>query len=321
MYEKMIVSKIGLLYCGVFLEDVELKVPSEIKKLKECFELGIVDIDISIINITSEPKCLLNMKDSYLIDKVESLLKNKISKKSKKIIKYLEVLYYLEDLNFNGSVDNVVCVENKGVLFNYTEKISNRILSFSKYFLIDLMGNNDFACYYFLRDIIEDIKLYLYFIIVPEDKSYIEHKETIRNNLENEGNGWNYDIKKIIMNNQSTKIWIKEISRIEEYNNICNDYIHKNGFSKFAPNIYNKVVGINLLDAWYDTIKIYFILIVCLDGKSIASTDYGDYLLMDLEPLPDSQYSIASIFQDFISSEFDNDTITKMKEQSYMIIE
>ncbi len=64
---------------------------------------------------------------------------------------------------------------------------------------------------------------------------------------------------------------------------------------------------------------LFFItLIVCYDGKELSSSEYIDYLDLDMEPPTDSQYWTASICRDFIDSEYTEEEIEKQKRMTYM---
>lgn len=312
--------KVRILFKNIFLEILTIKDNCNITKAIESLGIEKKNVELSCIDIINNHEYQLNIKED-IFEILEEKLIIKFSPKSKKIIKYLDVIFYIGELNFSGTADNYAKIDRNIVVINYAEKISQRIYLMSKVFLKELMQKNEFVCYFFLRDIIEDIKLYVFFVVGSEDKTNEEHRNDINNKLENEGNDWDYDFLKLIKCNDLFKSLTVKFKKILEYNNICNNYIHKNGFSKFSPNVYNSASNINLLDAWYDTIKIFLIIVACFDGKSIASKDFIDYMDTGLETPVDCQYHIAQVFQDFINTELSKEEIKIIKEQSYMIIE
>ena len=105
---------------------------------------------------------------------------------------------------------------------------------------------------------------------------------------------------------------------IKKINEKCNNYIHKNGFSKISPKYINN--DIELLENWYKLIKFYFAITASYDGKSIESTDYIDYIENGEEPPDGCQHWIAPNFQDFIDAEYTKEEKNKIINQSYMDI-
>ena len=107
---------------------------------------------------------------------------------------------------------------------------------------------------------------------------------------------------------------------IKEINEKCNNYIHKNGFTKISPKYINENNDTELLENWYKIIKFYFTITASYDGKSIASSDCMDYIENEEEPSEECQHWIASTFQDFIDAEYINEEKNKIINQSYMDI-
>ena len=99
---------------------------------------------------------------------------------------------------------------------------------------------------------------------------------------------------------------------LKKINEKCNNYIHKNGFTKISPKHINN--DIELLENWYRLIKFYFAITASYDGKSIESTDYIDYIENGEEPPDGCQQWIAPIFQDFIDAEYLDGLVRVYKE-------
>lgn len=205
----------------------------------------------------------------------------------------------------------------------------------NKKILIDLLLNyynrNTYICYYLLRDMIENIKLYLGLIkgpyteieVVNEDKRTIKEEKNMEkakkiiSNLIDGQNEWDFNFKEILKKNASLNIWSEEFKAIKKINDRCNSYIHKNGFEKIIPNLNKYEFSLN--DVYY-VIKFFFTLIVSLDGKSLSAPNYMFDLYMGIELAYNSQYEITQFYATFINEEYTIEKIKKLKSLSYMNI-
>lgn len=330
----MYILKLEILYDGVFLERVNPSKEYSIREIVEILNNYKKSISIKIVNLEMEPMFQLNVKEYLVIDYICDVINIKLKPESLKIIRYLSMIYSLSENNF-GVVDDHIIKNNSPVIVNYAEVIAERNYLISKHFLINYFNEkNLLICYLFIRDLIENIKVYLFFLrgsIEEETIKFsngfaIRHnvnqkvKDDIHNKLENENQSWEFDIKDIIKHNPSLKVWGLELKKLKEYNELCNAYIHKNGFTKISPRYINRVSGNQLLEIWYDVIKFYFTITAAYDGKSIESSDYMDYVEMGEEPPDGCQCWVAPIFQEFIDLEFTEDEKKKIQYESYMDI-
>lgn len=330
----MEISKLEILYDGIFLELMDLPKKYSESELIEILKEYIKTLSINIVRIESKPTFQILIRESWEIDYIGKLLNIKFNAKSVKISRYLSVLKALSENN-SCIVDDHIIKNNKSILVNYTEVIAERNYLISKHFLISFINEkNLLLCYLFIRDLIENIKVYLFFLrgaIKEEIFKFsngiaVKHnvnqkiKDDIHYKLENEGQNWDFDVIDIIKNNPSLNAWSSELKRLKEYNDLCNNFIHKNGFTKISPRYINMENSSNLLEIWYVIVKFYFTITAAYDGKSIESSDYMDYMDMG-EKLPDDcQLWVAPIFQEFIDYEFSKDEKSKLKNESYMNI-
>lgn len=330
----MEISKLEILYDGIFLELIELYKKYSKEEFKEILKDYCKSLSINIVNIESEATFQIIIKERWVINYICELLNIKFNNKSEKILRYLFVLDSLFENNF-CIVDDHIIKNSKPILVNYTEVIAERNYLISKYFLISFINKKDLLlCYLFIRDLIENIKVYLFFLRgAIEEETFkfsngmaVRHnvnkkvKDDIHDKLENENQSWDFDVTDIIKNNPSLNAWNAELKRLKEYNDLCNSFIHKNGFIKISPRYINRLNNIDLLEIWYDIVKFYFTITAAYDGKSIESSDYMDYMDMGEEPPEDCQFWVAPIFQEFIDFEFTKDEKNKIKNESYMDI-
>lgn len=330
----MEISKLEVLYDEVFLELIDLPKKYSQEEFKEILKAYSKSVSINIVNIESEATFQIIIKENWVIDRICELLNIKFNEKSEKILRYLSVLHSLFENNF-CIVDDHIIKNSRSILVNYTEVIAERNYLISKYLLISLINKKDLLlCYLFIRDLIENIKVYLFFlrgaieeeILKISNGMAVRHninkkvKDDIHNKLENENQSWDFDVQDIIKNNPSLNAWNAELKRLKEYNDLCNSFIHKNGFIKISPRYINRLNNMDLLKVWYDIVKFYFTITAAYDGKSIESSDYIDFMDMGEEPPEECQFWIAPIFQEFIDCEFTNDEKNKIKNESYMDI-
>lgn len=324
-----------ILYKGILLQSIgSNKTIEEIQKhIQDQNSMMLKDITFSIADVFNNSGTLvIDIKEEYLIKYLTNFLGKPLNCTSINVIKYINMLEEL--YNNSDTIDEKIIKENKLSLINYTELISNRNLSISIPLLANVMKDkNNIVSYYLLRDLIENIKLYLYFIRGPIVEETIvfqnggralrelkneKTKQDIIDKLSKENQNWSFDIKQIINNNPSLKIWSDELKRIETTNNICNAYIHKNGYSKLKAQVNPEI---NFLEEYFYITKFYFTLVVCYSGMNIHSSDYTDYLDFGEEPPDGSQTWIAPIFKRFIDEEYSSIEKAKLIEQSYMSIE
>lgn len=331
-------KSIKINYLGVYLETISFDSENDLeyyqKTLREenNFQQNVM---FNIIDIFGKRELTINFKKYYVffLGNIKKLITDLLSEKSLKIIRYLNIFESLINNNFS-IVDDHFIKSNKVKFINYIEIIAER----NYYILNSLFFNyvneeNYLVSHMLLRDLIENIKLYLYFIrgskkeelTIYSDGTKIlrelnnqKEKEQILKNLSEENKDWDFDVKEILKNNPSLNIWNKELININRINNICNRIIHKNGFTKISPR-YIMQHSITLDDI-FEVSKFFFTLIVCYDGKGISSSDYIDYLDMGLTPPEGSQIWVASIYQDFIDKEYSKTEKEKLIEQSYMEI-
>ena len=124
----------------------------------------------------------------------------------------------------------------------------------------------------------------------------------------------------ILKEHSELEVYNDEFNQIEKIGQMCNDYIHKNGYRTMQMLFLRNVNENKLLDYMLYILKTYFSLIVSFDGKNISSSDYIDYLDLGANPPENSQYWVAPIYEDFIKSEFSEEEIDKMKRNTYMFI-
>lgn len=324
-------DEIEVLYDEIFLERIKLKKEYTSDEIIDLIKKK-VHVGINILNLPLSMTFQIDIKEHLILDDVLKDLNIELNNKSLKIIRYVNVLYALYNNNYQ-IVDDLIIKNKSSILVNYTESISYRNYIISKQFLINLLNKKSILlCYFLIRDIIENIKLYLYLLRGAIKEEIIDNKhekiikyivnEKVKNEihlkLEKENSSWNFDIRDLIRENPTLENWINELIEIKKINEKCNNYIHKNGFTKISPKYINN--DIELLENWYKLIKFYFAITASYDGKSIESTDYIDYIENGEEPPDGCQHWIAPIFQDFIDAEYTKEEKNKIINQSYMDI-
>lgn len=325
--------KVNIFYKDVFLETISLPKPCQLKEIK--FENPLIcEYKISIPDVKDSSTVSYNIMAAYILDLDFCSIKFKtlLSQESIRIIRYLDVLSFISDCDF---VDNIVEIKNRPRCVSYAKIIAERSFEILRSLLINWRNKNQLICNFLLRDLIENIKLYLYFIrgdkkeVVLNTGQGVFIKEAnidsvtakISKGLKEGNADWGFNIKEILKNNKTLGIWNDELKKIERLNNQCNSYIHKNGLDKISPyHIGSSPTNIKLDDIFLCA-KFFFTLITCYDGKVLASSDYIDYLDMGEEPPIGSQCWIASICQDFITEEYTKVEIEKLKSLTYMDIE
>ena len=329
------IDTINILYNDIYLTKIKLDKSYSLNNLKSNLPQEIVDnYRLSVIVDKNVLILKYDILESYLLDyKIFNInLINLLGKDDKKIINYIDVLKFISDTNF---IDNTISTKQKKFFISYASIISQRNLEIVKILFRELKNNNNqLVANFLLRDIIENIKLYLYFlrgaikeeIINNSQESYKKEivsedvKNKILKTLSNENTDWNYDIKKIINDNPSLNIWKEDLKKIEKINKHCNSNIHKLGLTKILPDIIKNSNERITIDDICFCIRFFITLLICYDSKEISSSDYLDYLEMDMKPPENSQYWVAPIIQNFIDNEYNSKEKAMLKDKCYMDI-
>lgn len=293
-------------------------------------QIDLLKCSFSIDNIEKKDEITLNIQDLYLIENnfFDKKIIDFLNPVSKKIVKYLSVIDFITN---DSSVDLAISIDQRYVPISYANIFAERNLLILTDLFSNYLNGNIYICYYLLRDIIENIKLYLYFLKgayketrVCFEKSWIIKQEkdekiekTIIEGLSNGCKEWKFNTKELVENIYNLKKWNKELQNISKINDKCNSYIHKNGLKQIIPNLNKSNFSLN--DVFY-TIKFFLTLIICYDGKVLVASDYFDSIEEGVAPVDGSQYWIARIFSEFIKEEYCESDIEKLKEQSYMEI-
>ena len=328
-------NKISLFFKDVFLQIIQLdkfytedeikdKIPYELKN----------EYYYRIVKTTNNIVFELIINSSDLFDEdIYSINSNKyLTKKSKRIIKYLGILDFL---SYSDYVDLTLDIDKEKKFISYSSIIAKRIYEITIKFLQILTNEkNQLICSFLLRDIIESIKLYLYFICGSKSENQIENKQGkftfIHTKLKVEqeiieklsicDKNWDFDIKKIIDANKSLDCWKQDLNKIKKINDSCNNIIHKNGLKKLLPQYVNYQDNQISIDSLFLCIKLLFSLVTCYDCKEISSSDYLDSLDLGEEPPEGCQYWVSPICKDFIQSEYSESEIKKLRDNTYMDI-
>lgn len=325
-------DRINLFYKNIFLETLKLPQAHKLGDVK--FNNSFIhEYKLSFPNAHNLSIIDYNIMESYILELnfCDIQPKTRLSKSSLQVIRYLDILSFISD---NDVVDNIVRIKNRPRFVSYASIIAERNYEILKSLLINWQDKNQLICNFLLRDVIENIKLYLYFIrgdkkevvwknedgIFTREENIDSITEKINAGLRDGNKDWGFSTKEIINNNKSLKIWGEELKNIEALNNQCNSYIHKNGLEKISPHYINRSPTNIRLNDIFLCIKFFFTLITCYDGKVLASSDYVDYLDMGEEPPIGSQCWIAPICQDFITEEYTKEEIEKLKSLTYMDI-
>lgn len=304
------------------LSEEQEKILNKIQKNNE------INIEIVVYNKKNEIRIYADdyLDVEYLINNFDCIKMLEIE--NEKIWNCVNMLVSLSD-NINFFVDEV---SPKYACMNFSEVIAKRNLMDLDGFMNNLDTNKLF-CFFALRDVIENLKVYLYLIrgekveknINGEEVNitfeYIDDKERVKKIKRLDGEEkMNFNMKQILKNLSSISFLEKELLEIEKINNECNDYIHKNGYDKMNVK-YLKTKNIEYMkEQMIYVIKVFFMVVVCCDGKSITSSDYVDCLDNDIEPVKDSQYWVAPIFQNFIDKMLTKKEKQNIIDNSYMEI-
>lgn len=326
-------NKLNILYQNIFLDQIILDKEYIYEDIENNFKTEFIKNYKFMVSIGDSYTLSLNIFKSYLFD-IElfgTKIKDKLNCESKRLLLYIEVLDFLANSDF---IDKTIKLNNKPLSFSFTSIIAQRNHEIAITFFKELQESNQLVCNFLTRDIIENIKLYLYFIrgAIKEEtsknnsgtlkKEIISDEiiKSIENVLSIENSDWNYNIKTILKNNPSLMLWKEDLKNINKINDNCNSVIHKLGISKILPDLIRYSKQKITREDIYFCIKFFVTLVICYDGKAISSSDYIDYLDMGLEPPEDSQYWISPIVKNFITSEYTQLEIKNLKNMSYMDI-
>lgn len=305
----MNVKTINILYKNIIIDVLNTEneewINTIIKEYKNEY-----NVEINLKNINTNKVFEININENYILEKFIKENNIEISEISYKIIKYINIIKCISD-NYNGFYDGLIKVNNKNIIYNRCEIFNYRNYIISNKFLSNYFNKeNKLPCFFMIRDLIENLKLMIYF--------YSEDKEKIEEYLSKNNFSWKYNIKTIIKNDCTLKKFNRQFKSIESYNNMCNNYIHKNGIFKF--NIIENNEYRQLLNIWFEIIKFNIIIISIYDGHKLASIDYIDALENNCKKDEQSKYWIAPIFQNFIDEELTKEEKNIIKESTYMFI-
>ena len=111
-----------------------------------------------------------------------------------------------------------------------------------------------------------------------------------------------------------------EFKELDKINTMCNDWIHKNGYSKINIKYFREIDKEDLKNKMYYILKVFFMIVCCYDGESISSSDYSDCIDNDEEPPYGSESWIAPVFQKFIDNVYTKEEKNVLQENCYMEI-
>lgn len=272
----------------------------------------------------------IDMEEIYILETICNLIKHldfDIIKNSKEFL-FFEMLESLSN-NDLGFID---IPSKKYFLVNFTEIISGRNLADYKAFLTNY-NEDPIVCFFVLRDMIENLKVYLYLLraeltqtIIKTDKyTAVQEKkndEILKKKIEQiEGNiKMNFNFSKILENTPTIAFLSEEFSELDKINKMCNDWVHKNGYEKINVRYFRNIDKNDLKDKMFYILKVYFAVVCCYDDKSISASDYFDSLECNEEPPCGSESWIAPVFQNFIDKAYTEDEKSKIVKNSYMEI-
>ncbi len=272
----------------------------DIKQIENVAEeldyLNFNKMDIPIANFIAE----FSKRNKDLIHSIISIIIRNLTNKNNYI-------------NENDEEYNIVDVEGIKLLiiFSLRDIIENlEVLSWLKlnnYSLIDSIKNNSYT--------IDNEESFLHFI--EKYISYVngEQYTSYKRKINGQEKMKSYKIDKYSKNSlevELEKIYGKinlsnDFEYIQEVKKTLHNYIHKNGikyiniateYTKFLKEYLNKLKLI---------FKFYFKINFLLDGTSIASSDYIDYLECGQQPPEGCQYWVAPIFDEYISKQFNEE--------------
>lgn len=181
--------------------------------------------------------------------------------------------------------------------------------------------------FFLLRDVIENIKVYIY-LLMASPNHYLNYDENTFDNSEflirieqlKGTKKLDFDFKKMLNEHSELSVYNDEFSRIEKITKICNNSIHKNGYKTMKMLFLKNVNETKLLAYMFYILKLFFSIFVSFDGKNISTSDYIDFLNIGETPIENCQHWIAPIYKKFIKSEFSGDEINKIRKNTYMEI-
>ena len=248
----------------------------------------------------------------------------------KRVEKYIEVFNAIV-LNNIDAPNNVVKIGENKIPISYSGIVAERNVYILKEIFRLLGEKNYFVAAFLFGDLIENVKLLLYFLRgfgdeekIPEslekfDEWYKNRPEKkIADNFRSDTD-WKFNAKEIIDKNKILADFKNETTKINVMNKDCDKVIHKNGYCNFRPMLVGeKVVSEEKV---LFVAKFFFTLIVLFDGLSLRSSDYEKYLEVGETPPDGSEMWIAPIFQKFIDDEYSAEEKKKLQKLCYMRIE
>lgn len=191
-----------------------------------------------------------------------------------------------------------------------------------------------------LRKYRDDMFFYLYIVVYKKntfDKTAESKIREMKNNIER----WDQDgladlkigvvLKTIAsfpeMRNAIMKYKLK--SFFDSLDTRLNNFVHSNGVSYYNRNFekcrisdFQKGLEMVLKDMRFITVSFLFLLTLC-SPITIMSTDYVDYLELNLVPPTNSQYWVAAFVEDFFKNNLDmidKSCIDYLRENTPMVI-
>jgi len=324
---------INIVYNNISLSCFELDKGYSLEEIENNFKDEFVKNYHYSINFNDVNVLTIHILKSYILHiKFFNIpLCKRLNDDCKRILLYLETLEFLADSNYT---DRILKVKNKSIDVSFASIIAQRNLQIAQTLFREIQDSNQLVCNFLTRDIIENIKLYLYLmrgaikeeiLEGPYGKAVKENKlldidKIIDLNLLSENNSWDLNILKILKNNPSLEPWMQVLKELNSLNTNCNKVIHKNGITKITPNQIKYSNNIITKEDIFKCIKFFVTLVICYDGKEISSSDYIDCLEMEITPPENSQYWVAPIIKKFISLEYTKTEIKHLQKLSYMDI-
>ena len=324
---------INIVYNNISLGGFELDKGYSLEEIENNFKDEFVKNYHYSINFNDVNVLTIHILKSYILHiKFFNIpLCERLNDDCKRILLYLEILEFLANSNYT---DRILKVKNKFIDVSFASIIAQRNLQIAQTLFREIQDSNQLVCNFLTRDIIENIKLYLYLMrgaikeeilegpygkVVKENK-LLDIDKIIDLYLLSENNSWDLNILKILKNNPSLEPWMQVLKELNSLNTNCNKVIHKNGITKITPNQIKYSNNIITKEDIFKCIKFFVTLVICYDGKEISSCDYIDCLEIGIIPPENSQYWVAPIIKKFISLEYTKTEIKHLQKLSYMDI-
>ncbi|MEX2410280.1 MAG: hypothetical protein WD607_02725 [Candidatus Paceibacterota bacterium] len=252
----------------------------------------------------------------------------------KEVESVIEIYKSISDLIlFTGKLYMVI-VSGRSCILG-TELIDSTVMTLKN--IKSCLTNGSLSdAYTLLRKVRDESLLFLYFLIIVRNNhsKKVEINDQIQNLFD-----W-YDSKISYIKNEEVFNYIRKYQNVdsviskhdldsewEELRIKLNEYVHTKGVKNASSNysqIYDYESGFEEIgeDIKYIAVSFIFILLM-IDSTVIMSTDYIDYLEMNMIPPDGSQYEIAPVVQKFIDTylkTYNNELVTFIKETSVMNI-